>query len=70
MNIYRENGLSGVINASGRMTKLGVSTVSKEVGETLVAAASNYVVVDDLFEWAGKKIGSFGYSVKKKKKSK
>lgn len=58
MNIYTENGLSGVINASGRMTKLGVSTVSKEVGETLLAAAGNYVVVDDLFAWAGKQIGS------------
>lgn len=58
MNIYTKNGLSGVVNASGRMTKLGVSTVSKEVGETLLEAAGNYVVVDSLFEWAGKKIGS------------
>lgn len=58
MNIYTENGLSGVINASGRMTKLGVSTVCEEVGKTLLAAAGNYVVVDDLLAWAGKKIGS------------
>lgn len=54
-----DNGLSGVINASGRMTKLGVSTVSKEVGDTLLQAAGNYVVIDDLYCWAGKKIGDF-----------
>ena len=58
MNIYVENQIKGVINASGRMTKLGVSTVSKEVGETLVQAASNYVVIDELYKWAGKKIGT------------
>ena len=50
MNIYTENGLHGVINASGRMTKLGVSTVSEEVGKTLVEAAGNYVVIDELLE--------------------
>ena len=57
-NIYSENGLQSVINASGRMTKLGVSTISEEVGKTLVEAASNYVVIDDLYKYAGKKIGS------------
>lgn len=57
-NIYSRNGLKAVINASGRMTKLGVSTISKGVGETLVEAAGNYVVVDELYAWAGKKIGS------------
>uniref|UniRef100_UPI0028A83449 PLP-dependent transferase n=1 Tax=Lacrimispora sp. TaxID=2719234 RepID=UPI0028A83449 len=57
-NIYSRNGLQAVINASGRMTKLGVSTISKEVGETLVEAAGNYVVMDDLYALAGKKIGS------------
>jgi len=57
-NIYSRNGLQAVINASGRMTKLGVSTISKGVGETLVEAAGNYVVMDDLYAFAGKKIGS------------
>lgn len=57
-NIYSRNGLKAVINASGRMTKLGVSTISKGVGETLVEAAGNYVVIDALYAWAGKKIGS------------
>lgn len=56
-NIYSRNGLRPVINASGRMTKLGVSTISKGVGETLVEAAGNYVVIDDLYAWAGKRIG-------------
>lgn len=55
-NIYSRNGLQTVINASGRMTKLGVSTISQSVGEVMLQAASNYVVVDDLLEYAGKKI--------------
>lgn len=57
-NIYSRNGLQAVINASGRMTKLGVSTISKGVGDALVEAAGNYVVIDDLYAYAGKKIGS------------
>ena len=56
-NIYHKNGLKTVINASGRMTKLGVSTISEGVGKTLVEAAENYVVIDDLYAFAGKKIG-------------
>lgn len=56
-NIYGKNGLQKVINASGRMTKLGVSTISRGVGETLVDAASNYILIDSLYEFAGKKIG-------------
>ncbi|MCD8089520.1 MAG: DgaE family pyridoxal phosphate-dependent ammonia lyase [Clostridiales bacterium] len=56
-NIYGKNGLQKVINASGRMTKLGVSTISDGVGKTLVEAAGNYVLIDSLFEFAGKKIG-------------
>lgn len=57
-NIYSENGLQFVINASGRMTKLGVSSISKTVGEALIKGATNYVVIDDLMAFAGKKIGS------------
>lgn len=57
-NIYSRNGLRAVINASGRMTKLGVSTISKGVGEAMAEAAGNYVVMDDLYVWAGKRIGS------------
>lgn len=57
-NIFSKNGLQTVINASGRMTKLGVSTISKGTGEVLVEAAGQYVVMEDLFAFAGKKIGS------------
>lgn len=56
-NIYGKNGLQKVINASGRMTKLGVSTITEETGKTLVDAASNFILIDSLFEFAGKKIG-------------
>lgn len=56
-NIYSKNGLQAVINASGRMTKLGVSTISEGVGKTLVEAAGNYILIDSLYEFAGKKIG-------------
>lgn len=56
-NIYSEHGLQTVINASGRMTKLGVSTISKGVGKAMLDAASNYVVIDDLLAYAGKNIG-------------
>lgn len=56
-NIYGKNGLQKVINASGRMTKLGVSTISEKTGKTLVDAAGNYILIDSLLEFAGKKIG-------------
>ena len=57
-NIYSKYGLRNVINASGRMTKLGVSTITNDVGEVMVDAAQNYVIIDELLEVAGKKIGS------------
>ncbi|MEG1389885.1 MAG: DgaE family pyridoxal phosphate-dependent ammonia lyase [Angelakisella sp.] len=57
-NIYEQLGLQRVINASGRMTKLGVSTVSPEVAQAVVEGASNYVVIDDLLKAAGQQIGA------------
>ena len=57
-NIYTQNGLQEVINASGRMTILGVSTVSEAVGRAVAEAADHYVVIEDLMKYAGKKIGS------------
>lgn len=56
-NIYSKNGLQRVINASGRMTKLGVSTISKGVGEAIIEGAGSYVVIDELYRFAGKSIG-------------
>lgn len=57
-NIYSRQGLKAVINASGRMTKLGVSTISRGVGEVLIEAAGNYVVIEELFKHAGKQLGA------------
>ena len=48
--IYQKAGLRRVINASGRMTALGVSTIHDETGKTMVEAAQNYVVIDELIE--------------------
>lgn len=55
-NIYHELGMKSVINASGRVTRLGVSVIEDEVAQTMVEAAKNYVVIDELFEWSGKRI--------------
>lgn len=57
-NIYSKYGLSPVINASGRMTILGVSTASPAVCRALAEAASNFVVVEELMQAAGKKLGA------------
>lgn len=56
MNIYESLGLKRVVNASGRMTPLGVSTISDEVADAAVAAAQNYVSIADLIDKAGEKI--------------
>lgn len=59
MSVYKKIGLSEVINASGRMTKLGVSCISDEVKESLSEAAQNYVLIDDLLVAAGKQIADY-----------
>lgn len=59
MSIYSNLGLPAVINASGRMTKLGVSCISEEVKDALSQAAQSYVVIDDLLEAAGKQIAEY-----------
>ena len=50
MTIYEEIGLPRVINASGRMTVLGVSTISDKVAKAAVAGGQSYVVVEDLMD--------------------
>lgn len=57
--IYEDMGLRRVINASGRMTALGVSTIDDKVGEVLVNAAQNYVVIDELLDKTGELISHF-----------
>lgn len=59
MNIYENIGLSKVINASGKMTALGVSKVSDTVVEKMKDAGQNFVVIDSLINRAGEKISSY-----------
>lgn len=56
MGIFRELGLREVINASGKMTALGASAVSEEIGQALKDASQDYVDIDELMEYAGKVI--------------
>ena len=56
MSIYQNIGLKRVVNASGRVTKLGVSTISDKVAAAAVEGASSYVVIDDLIDRAGELI--------------
>ena len=59
MTVYEEIGLPRVINASGRVTVLGVSTISDKVAKAAVAGGQSYVVVEDLLDKAGKIISQY-----------
>ena len=56
MGIYQDLGLKRVVNASGRVTVLGVSTFSDRVAEASREAGQSYVVVEDLMTRAGELI--------------
>ena len=56
MSIYQSIGLKRVVNASGRVTVLGVSTFSDRVAEAAKEAGQSYVVVEDLMTRAGELI--------------
>ena len=56
MNIYEKIGLQRVVNASGRMTYLGVSTISDEVAKYAVEGGQNYVIIANLIDKAGELI--------------
>lgn len=58
-SIYERNGVRRVINASGRMTALGVSTIHDETGKVLVEAAQSYVIIDELIDRVGEMISPF-----------
>ncbi len=58
MNGYQELGLQKIVNASGRMTALGVSTVNEETAKAMTAASMSYVSIVDLISAAGKVIAS------------
>lgn len=49
-NIYQQLGLKKVINACGKMTILGVSSVAPEVMQATARAASAFVEIDALVE--------------------
>lgn len=56
--IYEKIGLQRVVNASGRMTYLGVSTLSDEVAKAAVDGGQNYVIINDLIDKAGELIST------------
>ena len=45
--------LRKIVNASGRMTKLGVSTQSKYVQDNMLYGSNNYFDIDELYVQAG-----------------
>ncbi|MBU2702738.1 L-seryl-tRNA(Ser) seleniumtransferase/D-glucosaminate-6-phosphate ammonia-lyase [Sporomusaceae bacterium BoRhaA] len=59
MNIYESVGLRKVINASGKMTILGVSTLADEVSTAIYQASKNYVVMEELMVRAGELISKY-----------
>lgn len=56
MNIYQKLGLKRVVNASGKMTILGVSSVAAEVMQATAEAAASFVEIDALVDRVGKLI--------------
>jgi len=58
MNNYQKLGLQKIVNASGRMTALGVSTVNEETARAMSAASMSFVAISDLIDAAGKVIAS------------
>lgn len=58
MNIYEKLGMKRVINAAGKMTALGVSTILDETGSAVVEAAQSFVEIEELYAVAGKKLAS------------
>lgn len=53
MNIYQKLGLKRVVNASGKMTILGVSSVAAEVMQATAEAAATFVEIDALVNRVG-----------------
>ena len=59
MNIYEKIGLQKVINASGRMTILGVSVLSDKSTEGFKDGSQNFVVMEDLMNKAGEIVSTY-----------
>lgn len=58
-NIYQQLGLKQVINACGKMTILGVSSVAPEVMQATARAASSFVEIDQLVDKTGELVSRF-----------
>ena len=58
MSVYTDMGLKRVVNASGRVTVLGVSTYSDEVAAASIEGGQSYVVIEDLIKRAGELIAA------------
>lgn len=58
MNVAQMN-LKKVINASGKMSILGVSTISDDVLEAMKIGASNFYEMDQLYEESGKIVSRY-----------
>lgn len=59
MSVYQDIGLRRVVNASGRVTILGVSTLSDEVAKAAIAGGQSYVVIEELIDKAGEIISGY-----------
>ncbi len=59
MSVYQDIGLRRVINANGRVTILGVSTLSDEVAQAAISGGQSYVVIEELIDRAGSIIASY-----------
>lgn len=59
MNVYEKIGLKKIINASGKMTALGVSTPDPKVGDYMKEASMSFVKIDSLIDKAGEIISKY-----------
>ncbi len=55
-NVWERLGVVRVVNASGRMTALGTSTLAPAVLDAMTVAAQSYVDLSDLRERAGRRL--------------
>ena len=59
MTVYEKAGLRRVVNASGRMTALGVSVLPEEAAAAMAGAARQYVVMEELLDRAGELLAPY-----------
>ena len=57
-SIFEKYSVRRVINASGKMTILGVSTVDKEVIEAIGEGCKNFFIIEELINKTGEYIAN------------